>query len=112
MHLQIVQILYPYLMDVADIGFSNGSIIDVQWHPMKSTLLLSVDNKNGVRIVEYDIETGQAIVVLDTEFAAYEASYSEDGKLFSFVNEQNQKNIIAMSGTLQGLNLILLNGPQ
>ncbi len=88
--------IIPILDGVADIGFSNSSIIDVQWHPMKSTLLLSVDNKDGVRIVEYDIETFQAIVVLDTEFAAYEASYSEDGKLFSFVNEQNQKNIIAI----------------
>lgn len=88
--------IIPILDGFADIGFSNASIIDVQWHPVKSTLLLSVDNKDGVRIVEYDIETGQAIIVLDTDFAAYEASYSADGALISFVDEQNQKNIIAV----------------
>ena len=88
--------IMPILEGLADIGFSNASIIDVQWHPIKSTLLLSVDNKDGVRIVEYDIETGHAIVILDTDFAAYEASYSADGALISFVDEQNQKNIIAV----------------
>ena len=88
--------IIPILEGLADIGFSNASIIDVQWHPIKSTLLLSVDNKDGVRIVEYDIETGHAVVILDTDFAAYEASYSADGALISFVDEQNQKNIIAV----------------
>ena len=80
----------------ADIGFENASIIDIQWHPIKSTLLMSVDDRDGVRVVEYDLYNGQAFVKLDAEFAAYEASYSEDGKLFSFVDEQNQKNIIAV----------------
>ena len=86
----------PVLDGIADIGFNNASIIDVQWHPIKSTLLLSVEDKDGVRIVEYDIETSQAVVILDTDFAAYEASYSADGALISFVDEQNQKNIIAV----------------
>ncbi len=89
----------------ADIGFNNSSIIDIQWHPIKSTLLLSVENKNGVRIVEYNIDSGQAIVILDTDFAAYEASYSVDGTLISFVDEQNQKNIIAViDSTRKGSN--------
>ena len=80
----------------ADIGFDNASIIDIQWHPIKSTLLMSVDDRDGVRVIEYDLYNGQAFVKLDAEFAAYEASYSDDGKLFSFVDEQNQKNIIAV----------------
>lgn len=88
--------IMPALDGLADIGFNNASIIDVQWHPIQPTLLLSVDNKDGVRIVEYNIETGQTIIVLDTDFAAYEASYSADGALISFVDEQNQKNIIAV----------------
>lgn len=99
--------IMPILEGLADIGFSNASIIDVQWHPIKLTLLLSVDNKDGVRIVEYDIETGHAAVILDTDFAAYEASYSTDGALISFVDEQNQKNIIAViDSTRKGSNAI------
>ena len=53
---------------------------------------MSVDDRDGVRVVEYDLYNGQAFVKLDAEFAAYEASYSEDGKLFSFVDEQNQND--------------------
>ena len=84
------------LNGVADIGFPDASILDIQWHPVKSTLLMSVDDKDGVRIIEYDFDKDKAYVILDTEFAAYEASYSQDGSLISIVDEQNQKNIIAV----------------
>ena len=84
----------------ADIGFDNASIIDIQWHPIKSTLLMSVDDRDGVRVIEYDLYNGQAFVKLDAEFAAYEASYSDDGKFFSFVENKIKKYYCCGEGFL------------
>ena len=54
------------LNGVADIGFPDASILDIQWHPVKSTLLMSVDDKDGSTNYRYDFDKDKAYVILDT----------------------------------------------
>lgn len=73
------------LENVPVIGFENGSVYDLEWHPSEKRLLFSADHHGTLSIFEYDHEIASIHEFTGDHRNRFEAAYSPDGQKVAFI---------------------------
>ncbi|MDR9366217.1 MAG: hypothetical protein RI575_12840 [Balneolaceae bacterium] len=82
-----------------EIVFENGSIFDLAWHPKEEKLLFVSDHTGTMNLYEYDVPGEIVNQITDSQFNAFEASYSPGGEQVAYIMQDEHEQ------TLQLLNL-------
>jgi hypothetical protein len=65
-----------------DIGFKDGIVHDVHWHPDGRHLLISATRKRAPQVYEYQVESQQLTQLTNNRFGAWQASYRPTEEAF------------------------------
>ncbi|NGP77910.1 hypothetical protein G3570_14775 [Balneolaceae bacterium YR4-1] len=78
------------------LAFSKGSIYDISWHENGDKLLLTSDHSGTMQIYEYDLQQQQLVQLTQSNYNAFEASYSPDGKRIAFILQKENEQLPAV----------------
>lgn len=80
-----------------DIVFTDGSVYDVSWHPTEEKLLFVSDHTGVMNLYEYDLEKNVVVQITESEFNAYEGSYSPSGDKVAYISQDgNEQKLFVM----------------
>ena len=92
------------------VSFMNGSIYDISWHHEGGKLMLTSDHTGTMQIYEYDLNTEAIAQLTNSDFNAFEASYSPDGNRISFIVQKNNEQLPAVISNEEFYNRIVEPG--
>lgn len=77
-----------------DIVFEEGSIFDLSWHPTEEKLLFVSDHTGTMNVYEYDVEAGEIHQLTDSQYNAFEVSYSPNGEQIAYImQDENEQTL-------------------
>lgn len=79
-----------------EIVFEDGSIFDLSWHPFKKKLLFVSDHTGVMNVFEYDLQSKKMHQLTDSQFNAFEASYSPDGEQIAYILQDENEQTLHM----------------
>lgn len=84
------------ILEAPDVAFEDASIFDVAWHPSEQKLLFTADPYPAMNVYELNLSNGDILQKTNSQFNAFEASYSPDASSIAYVVQQNQDQKIAL----------------
>lgn len=93
----------PLFATDPDIVFTDGSVYDLSWHPLEEKLLFVSDHTGVMNLYEYDLKKNEIIQVTESQYNAYEGSYSPNGDKIAYISQGESEQslyIMERSGLL------------
>jgi hypothetical protein len=86
---------FPSLSDIHQsdpvILFEEGSIIDLDWHPVEKRLLFSSDHSGVMNIYELDLDQLEVRQITGTAYNSFEGSWSPNGNRIAYVYQNDSE---------------------
>lgn len=78
----------PLFSTNPDIVFTDGSVYDLSWHPLEEKLLFVSDHTGVMNLYEYDLERKVVVQITESQFNAFEGSYSPSGEKIAYISQE------------------------
>lgn len=90
-----------------DLVFKNGSVYDVNWHPQGNKFLFVSDVSGVMNVYEFLFDEKEVRQITDSEYNAFEPSYSPDGTKIAYVTQVKNEQLVHVKETNHTLNRII-----